>query len=285
MDNLASVVATGRNHEQGATLDNRHTNIQFIKCDLSDRAKLIRICKNARIVFHCGALSAPWGEKKAFEEANVFGTRNILDACIKNNIERLIYVSSPSIYQNNGLTSLKENAPLSSHPLNHYIRTKIQTETLITQEKRVNTITLRPRAIFGPGDRTLFPRILRANRNGRFPLIGRVDPLMDCTYIDNVVDALLLGMEAAKSCMNKAYNITNDEPILRSELLKQLFHYTEQNYNPKVLPLCLAKPIASALELGSHLLTKGKYEPILTRYTVEVMSKDQTWISPEQSSN
>jgi nucleoside-diphosphate-sugar epimerase len=116
---------------------------------------------------------------------------------------------------------------------------------------------------------------MRANKKGRFPMIGGHDPLMDCTYIDNAVDALILASEAPTKYEGSIYNITNDEPIPRSKLLSKLFKEVGMNFSPHVIPLPLAKVLATILEMGSHGFTRGRAEPLLTRYTVDVLSSGQ----------
>ena len=53
---------------------------------------------------------------------------------------------------------------------------------------------LRPKAIFGPGDQALLPRMVQAARQGRLPQIGDGRNLVDLTYVKNVVHALLLAL-------------------------------------------------------------------------------------------
>lgn len=269
------LVVCGRQLERGKSLEKLSPNIHFLAGDLSDRAYVFKALSGAEQVFHCGALSSPWGAKASFEAANIRGTRNILEGCREYGVSRLVYVSSPSIYSRETCSRpLGEETSVSGKPLNHYIATKRIAEKLV-HESDQKAITLRPRALFGPGDRTLFPRILRANKKGRFPLIGSHDPLMDCTYIDNAVDALLLASAAPSVCEGEVYNITNDEPLLRSDLFKKLFEEVGMEYRPRVIPEFVAKAAASILELGSHCFTGGRIEPVLTRYTVDVLSSGQ----------
>ncbi|MDC0302706.1 NAD-dependent epimerase/dehydratase family protein [bacterium] len=270
-----NIVACGRQVAIGKELQSRSSKVTFLAGDLADPAYVKKAISAADRVFHCGALSSPWGARPTFEAANIEGTRNVLKACTEHGTGRLIHVSSPSIYHRNKVDQpLNEDAPIEGPALNHYIATKRVAEKLV-RDSNQKSITLRPRALFGPGDQTLFPRILRANQKGRFPLIGGHDPLMDCTYIENAVDALLLASEAPDEYEGKIYNITNDEPILRSELFTKLFEEVEMNFNPRIIPLTVAKALASLLELGSHGFTMGRVEPLLTRYTVDVLSSGQ----------
>src|SRR6185437_15399197 len=109
------------------------------------------------------ALSSPWGKYKDFYQANVLGTENLIKAAPKD--ARFIHVSSPSIYFDfSEKHNIKEDDPLPRKPVNYYVKTKLMAEALIDKafnEQQLNVITIRPRAIFGPYDRAILPRILK----------------------------------------------------------------------------------------------------------------------------
>ena len=84
------------------------------------------------------------------------------------------------------------------------------------------TITIRPRAIFGPGDTVIFPRLIPRLASGRLPIIGDGENVVDLTYIVNVVDALLLCAESPANTLGKKYNISNGEPVKLWELIKKI---------------------------------------------------------------
>src|SRR3990167_11027734 len=73
-------------------------NFHIVKADLTDKDVIVNACKNQDYVFHCGALSSPWGKYKDFYSANVIGTRNVISGCFKHKVTRLIHVSTSSIY-------------------------------------------------------------------------------------------------------------------------------------------------------------------------------------------
>jgi nucleoside-diphosphate-sugar epimerase len=73
------------------------TGADPIIADLRDRAAVIAACQGARTVFHVGALSAPWGRRADFVATNVGGTEAVIEGCRRHGVERLVYVSSPSV--------------------------------------------------------------------------------------------------------------------------------------------------------------------------------------------
>jgi nucleoside-diphosphate-sugar epimerase len=134
-------------------------------------------------------------------------------------------------------------------------------------------ITIRPRALFGPGDRTIFPRLLRANQKGSLPLINHGKVLLDVTYVENVVDALLLCAKSGESTLGKKYNITNGDPIYLVDFLTQLLDRLGESKHFKPMSYPIAYAIATLMEWAAVI---SKKEPVLTRYTVGVLSKNQT---------
>lgn len=269
-----NVLVTGRNQNAGRELEQKGAHFQ--KAMLEDRESIIDLCHGQNIVFHCGALSSNWGKYEDFYNANVIGTKNVIEGCKKAKA-RLIYVSSPSIYFNfSDALNIKETIPLPRKFVNHYVTTKRLSEKLIDQAhlEGIEVITIRPRGIFGPHDQSIIPRIVRLAKKGRMPLINNGENIIDVTYVENVVDALLLSAKASKACLGKKYNISNNEPVPLKKLLEMLFEKMEMKVSFYHLPYHVAITLAFLMESYSELFQRK--EPKLTRYSVGILSKSQT---------
>jgi nucleoside-diphosphate-sugar epimerase len=270
-----TVVALGRNPQIGAVLT--QLGAQFIAKDLKEADWLKYLAVDMDVIFHCAALSSPWGRYQDFYEANVLGTQHVLDAVAEKT--RLIHVSSPSIYFDfKEKFNIKEHDLLPKKPINHYVKTKLQAETLVDtafMQRQLNVITIRPRAIFGPHDRAILPRLLKAEKNGVIPVVGSGTNLIDVTYVDNVVESLLLAAHADATCFGKKYNITNDEPHTLNAILSLLFNALQKKIQFKYIPLAVAKKIAQGLEL-IYSLPFIQQEPRLTAYSAGVLALGQT---------
>ena len=219
------VTATGRNVTAGALL--AQEGAKFLPANIADTKAIDTLCANIDMVFHCAALSSPWGQYNDFYSANVLGTKNVVAGCLKHHVSRLIHVSTPSIYFDfTAKLNINENDPLPKQPANYYAATKLEAEHIVEEafEKYgLPVISIRPRAMFGPYDATIVPRILRASKGGRVPLIGGGNALVDATYVGNVVESLLLCAKAPASCFGKKYNITNGEPLPFKLFLEKIF--------------------------------------------------------------
>ncbi|MBD2310731.1 NAD(P)-dependent oxidoreductase [Desertifilum sp. FACHB-1129] len=269
------VTVLGRNQKIGKQLESE--GIIFLAIDLRDTAAVVAACHNQDYVFHCGALSSPWGKYQDFYDTNVLGTQNIIQGCKVHNIQRLIYVSTSSVYFDFcHHLNIPETLPLPN-PVNAYAKTKQLAEREINQayQQGLPAISIRPRGIFGPGDTAILPRLIRANRRVGIPLINQGQAYIDITYIDNVVDALLLCQKAPDFLLGRTFNITNGEPLSVFELLKKLSD--KLNYSLKLKPISYQTidRISAVMEFIANTLLLGQ-EPILTRYTVGLLAFSQT---------
>jgi nucleoside-diphosphate-sugar epimerase len=268
------VTGLGRDPVRGAELASH--GIRFLPCDLTNPDAVETVCAGQDYVFHCAALASPWGSYSDFFQANVIATRNVARASRKAGAQRMVFVSSPSIYvEDRDRLNVREDDPLPAKPINSYAATKLLAEEEVDREcaAGLSAITIRPQGIFGPGDRTLFPRLIRVARKGRFPVFGDGRAIIDLTYVDNVVDAMLLCVDSP--VLGKKYNITNGEPVPQYEMLQRMLQGVGVAFKPKPVPLRLAYSIAGALELAHRYVMPHK-EPVLTRYSVCVMARSRT---------
>ena len=233
---------------------------------------LLRASVGVDAIVHCAALSSPWGRRADFHAANVRSTEEVLAAMQANGAARLVHISTPSLYfQFRDRLAVREDEPLPP-PVNLYAETKREAERLV-RAANVPAVILRPRGIFGAWDDTLLPRLLRLLRRKRFPLFNRGDALIDLTYVDNVVDAILLAL-ALPGTAQTTFNISNGQPQRAGDLFAQLARTFGLPWRPRHVPLATGLALARACELAGRV-ARG-WEPPLTRYTVGTVAYSQT---------
>lgn len=213
------VLAQGRDLAAGSEFASE--GIEFIPFDLKGDYPAAAF-QHVDIVFHCAALSSAWGDRQEFEAVNVTATKRLLEAAAKAQVGRFVFASSPSIYANGkDRFNLAEDAALPEHFPSHYARTKYEAECLVLAADNVSamrTTALRPRAIYGTGDRSLMPRLLQAIKRGRVPMIGCGKSLIDITHVSDAARAMALaGFEDGAS--GEVFNITSGVAYRFSELL------------------------------------------------------------------
>jgi nucleoside-diphosphate-sugar epimerase len=261
----------GRNTAIGKQLT--AAKMQFLPTDLTDTPAIIDACREQDYVFHCGALSSPWGNHQKFYNTNVLGTRNLIQGCKIHGIQRLIHVSTSAVYFDfSHRFNISDSLP--TKPVNAYAQTKRLAEIEIQKahQEGLPVITIRPRGIFGPGDTAILPRLIRANQKIGIPFIDQGNAVIDITYIDNVVDALILCKDADSSLLGGIFNISNNQPINVANLLTKMFEKLEYPLKLKPISYQTADWLAAAMELIANTVMLGR-EPPLTRYTVGLLAK------------
>ena len=268
------VRALGRNAD--VCMELSIAGAESIRTDLRDRPTVIAACEGMEAVCHVGALSAPWGRAADFHAVNVVGTESVLAGCQTHGVGRLVYVSSPSVvFDGTDHFDLTEDAPYPPHLMSVYSLTKKLGEDRVRAASQAGlaTVTLRPKAVFGPGDTSLLPRLLDAARQGRLPQIDDGRNLVDVTYVDNVVHALVLAL-TADAAVGKTYTITNGEHVPLWDLIKRVLRELNLNPNLRVLSYRLTYCLAALMELRATVFGG---EPMLTRYTAAILAKTQTY--------
>jgi len=273
--NNYAVIATGRNKDRGAELVSEQ--VTFIACDLTNEYETLKLMKDVDIVVHAAALSSAWGRYESFYNSNVKSTENLVKACMNNNVKKIIFVSSPSVYTaTKNQFNVKESDAPKTNKMNYYIETKLMAEQVIkqAQTKGINTVVIRPRGLFGVGDPSIVPRILDVNEKMGIPLFSEGQQMIDITYVENVAHSIFLAAEN-DNVSGETFNITNDEPLSFKEITDLLFKDLPINkkykrINPKVFYF-----LAGLLEFVYKSL-HIKSEPVLTKYKACTLLYSQT---------
>ena len=262
------ILATGR------TLKNKNifkkSNLEYILGDLQDNNFIDRVTSGIDAIIHTAALSSQMGNPKDFHRTNIEVTKQLLKVAIAKRVKKFIFISSPSVYfRFKHQLELKESDPLPN-PINSYSYSKREAEKLV-QSSGIPYIILRPRALIGRGDKVIMPRILRAHSEGRLMRMGDESNRVDITPVSNVVDAIILALEAEKKAVNQIYNISNGRPELLWPVLDKLLLKLELSPPTKKISLRLVLLIAKLMELHAKWIN-GYREPALTVYGVGTLT-------------
>jgi nucleoside-diphosphate-sugar epimerase len=186
----------------------------------------------------------------AFRRVNVDGTARLLDAAAGL---PFVYVSSASVYApvlHSG--PVTEDHPVGSQ-LTAYGRTKAAAEA---SALRAGAVSLRPRAVYGPGDPHLLPRLRRAVRAG-VALVPGPDVPLSLTAVENLAGACLAALDWPAG----AYNIADAGPYPRDATVRAVLAALGSTVRLWHVPLGLANAAATVAPLVAR-------EPVLTRYAV-----------------
>ena len=259
------VVAFGRKRDKLEALraDGAEAAELFVG-DFCRQGDITAATKGVDFVIHAGALSTVWGKRSDFMETNVRGTQRVVRACKQNKVKRLVFVSSPSIYAGKcDRLNIREEDYDASNRLNYYIESKILAEKVLREQRSVPCVILRPRGLFGIGDSSIIPRLIKANRRSGIPLFRGGHNL-----------ALRLAIES-EAAVGQVYNITNGEPQEFRAILEELFRALGETPRYLRLPLGLLYGVATLSERVYHLFRLDG-EPPFTRYTICTLGYSQT---------
>lgn len=273
VSNGYQVVAFGRKKDKMEAL--KRDNVEIIIGDFCNLDDDIVATKGIDCVLHCGALSTVWGRRQDFIEANVDGTMRLMEACRTNGVRRFVYVSSPSVYAAKlDRIDIKEEDYDPQNKLNYYIESKIMAEKLLSQVKGVECVIVRPRGLFGVGDTSIIPRIIRVNSKIGVPLFNKGENLVDITCVENVAYALRLCIES-EAAVGNTYNITNGEPQEFRQILERVF--AKIGVRPRYLNMSLSIVYGISCIIEWLYKTLHIYkEPLLTKYNVCTLGYSQT---------
>jgi nucleoside-diphosphate-sugar epimerase len=249
---------------------------ESVTVDLCDRPAVAAACAGVDSVYHVGAKSQPWGRRSDFLAVNVGGTDAVVEGCQQHGVRRLIYVSSPSVvFDGHDHIELTEAAPYPRHIMSVYSLSKKFGEDRVRAAAAggLETVIVRPKAMFGPGDRALLPRLIAAARQGRLVQVGNGENLVDLTYVENVVDALVAAHDAP-AAIGKIFTITNAEHVRLWDVIRNVLQRLGLPTALRRVPVPLALLAARAMEARAWV--DGR-EPLLTAYSAAILARTQTY--------
>jgi nucleoside-diphosphate-sugar epimerase len=244
--------------------------------DLDDIASLRAGAQGCSVAFHAAAYLGEWGRPEDFERGNVAGTHNALDACVSAGVRRFVHVGTEAaLLAGAPLIRVDERTPLRFDSKALYSRTKARAEeaVLAASVSGFETVVVRPRLVWGPGDTSILPALVAAVRAGRFAWIGGGRHLTSTTHVDNAVEGLILG--AKRGATGNAYFVTDGEPVQFRRFITDLLATQGVEAPTRSVPRPLAGALAAASEVAWRVLPLPN-QPPLTRLAVWLASLETT---------
>ena len=247
--------------------------------DVADARVTLAALADADIVFHVAAKVGVWGDRREYYAANVVGTRNVIEACRRNGVRKLVYTSTPSVvFDGRSARKAREDSANCRKHFTHYSSTKAEAERLVLDANGpgLATVALRPHAIWGPGDNQLFPRLMAMHRARRLRLVGGGNNLIDTTFVDNAAQAHLDAakrLEPGGAPAGRAYFISQGDPRPVRTILNDFLRAAGLPPVEKSIPFPVAYGAAWLVETFYGLAGIAT-EPPATRYSVLQLARD-----------
>ena len=254
-------------------------NVEVIKGSVSDKQAVDAAMKGIDIVYHlAAAMSGDWTQHL---DTTVRGTKNVLDAMVKNDVKKLVYVSSVSVYDhtnypNNGI--IDEEFPYEKNPYKRgcYTNAKLKAEKLVRkymEDGKINACIIRPGMVYGPGRRPLSVLPPHIALKKIFIILGKPKKKLHLVHVKNLVDALILAgeNEKANGCI---FNIVDHNDATLKEYMNSYKHLAKNSFFTIYIPPGILQLGFKIIESTIHLLFKK--EPSFC-YKLKSISKNVTY--------
>jgi len=214
-------------------------------------------------VVHCAAAVGQWGPRAQFASVNEQGTANVVASAGER--ARFVYVSTASVYRR-----VRDARPITEGSVNAWVSPTSYASTKLGGERvalarRAPTVVLRPHIVYGPGDSTLWPRVVAARRRATLIVPGDGRNAVSVTHVENLAAAVQRSLDDAVT--PGVYNIADAVVPTIDALLRTMFERhglpTTLRYLQRSLALC-----AAAMTELSWWALRMPGEPRLTRFAV-----------------
>jgi nucleoside-diphosphate-sugar epimerase len=244
---------TGRRENLDGVLD----DIELVEGDIQSYERAHTAVRGCDIVLHQAALpSVPRSvlDPLTSNASNVIGTLNVLLAARDSGVRRVVLASSSSVYGAN--PELPKHEGLQTRPIAPYAVAKLAAECYAQSFFCVyglNTVVLRYFNVFGPRQdprseyAAVIPKFIAAALQGTSPVIfGDGEQTRDFTYVQNVVQANLLAMDAPEAA-GKVFNVAYGESVTLNRLVRLIGETTGR---PLAVDYARADITRARIELG-----------------------------------
>ena len=258
VDDLSS--GSRENVPAGATL---------VELDIRDRKGVMRLFEEKRfsiVNHHAAQMSVTESVRDPLFDAqvNVVGLVNLLDASVKTEARKFIFISSALVLGYRKLNICEENPGESACHL-PYVRSKKKTEEkLLSMHSRdgLPVVILRPADVFGPNDRVTCIHILKGIEGGVPVIVGGGKWIFPFCYVDNLCQAIYLACNSTNS-EGQTYTVTNGSDVTWKEFLS----FFQKKLNKKqwiYIPAFLPHMVAFGMKIIKAIIPN--YKPSLTDY-------------------
>jgi nucleoside-diphosphate-sugar epimerase len=242
-------------------------NVQVVYGDIRDCLAVEKAAEDIQIVFHLAAVVTDWAPKRLFSQVNIEGMRNICRASLKHGVERFVEVSTNDIF------GLKEGVVMNedfgfSYWKEPYADTKIEATKIAWEYHRrgLPVTMVYPCWVYGPGDKTFVPEIIKALRDGAL-IFWRKGALVWPAYIGNVID-LLMVISEHPAAVGQGFLVHDGVSDTFEGFSAKVAESAGAPKATRYIPYWAAYAASWCLELIWKLLRK-KSRPLLTTYSVK----------------
>lgn len=230
------------------------------------------------VVVHAAAFVEEYGTREQFWQANVEGTRQLLEVARGAGVGRFIHIGTEAaLFTGNDLLNLDESTPLPPASAQRFLysETKAEAERLVRAAVAPGFVplVLRPRLVWGPGDTSVLPAIRKLVESGRWSWMDGGEARTSTTHVVNLVAAVERALVAGTP--GEAYFIADEGELSLREFLTALLGTQGVVLPDRSVPGWLARGSATVVEgVWRGLRLSGA--PPMVAFTTTMMSRSVT---------
>ena len=184
----------------------RHPGIQFFNGDVTDYSSVAKAMDGCDAVLHCAALTQLWHrDRSLFYRINVMGTRNVLEAALRQGVQKVVFTSSCAVLGPSHGTPVTEADPRLTPFENDYEISKHKAEALVKEytSRGLHTVIVAPPRVYGPGLSTKgnpIGKLIRQSLKRKVAFMPAATEVVgNYAFVDDVVDGHFLALEKGRS--------------------------------------------------------------------------------------
>jgi nucleoside-diphosphate-sugar epimerase len=219
-------------------------DVELFYGNLLDISSLETAVRGIDIVYHlAGEIFTT--QKDRFFQVNLGGFNNLLTACLKNSIGKIIYFSSNASVGPNSDRKTPINENTQCRPIFPYGKSKLEGEKILkkfSEDHGLTNIIIRPPVVYGPGvsKASRVFAFLNLINKGHFRIIGDGKNLISLCYIDNLIHGVMLA-ETEKKAEGQTYFIADERPYSIKEIAETIAREEGKTLPAKELPVLIAE--------------------------------------------
>lgn len=274
------VYSFSRNHHQELAA----LGVTQIVGDVADAHSVDDALKDMDVVFHLASKTGVWGRLTSYYKTNVKGTRNIISSCKKWDVPVLVYTSTTRVMLGDAdFTDSMESAAYPERFRSNYAMSKAFAEQAVRKaaDNHLRTIILRPHMIWGPGDNSSIPGLMK--KGGTLFKIGDGKNKVSGIYVEDAAKAHLAAAEKVAEnpgLSGKAYVIAQNDPLVLWDFIERIQSMKGRHQVKFGLPAGFAFSVGKALEFV-HKNLQIPFPPVLSRNMIKELSLSHVFdVSP-----
>jgi 2-alkyl-3-oxoalkanoate reductase len=238
-------------------------NVKYLSIDLSQTVPPLHF----DACVHCAGLADDYADTKSLHLANVRATENLCAALI--NCKVFVHISSSSVYHFADQKAKSESDALIHPLLSAYGKSKLEAEQALVHCSIPSIYVLRPRAVYGRGDRHLLPRICKLVKANRLFLPGELYVITSLTHIENLNQAILAALHQQRAGTH-TYNVCDAQTYQMRAVFEQiaLWHTRGELKAIHIIPALILRSLVFLSRYWSAMTSKP---PLLTAQSLDYL--------------